>query len=402
MASYRRDLSAVYAAIHESTDPLRIPPLRDRARVLEAGLGDLLIRHHTSGPRVPTASEPETGHRPSGQARQAGVAFHVSGADVVAFTVHGSQVSAAILRGAHDRARVLIDQLSAQWGRFRMGRHLDLREHEAQLTATTRAILSELYDVLLRPLDLPITDGGTLVVSPDRLLHRIPFQALHDGTGYLLERCSVVVCPTTLEEPPPDPAPSEHLLAVGVPDDRAPHITEEVERIAGVDPAARTVLIGEHATVAAVVDASAAATHVHLACHGMYREENPLFSSLRFADRWATVSEMLELDLSGKAITLSACESGRAGDSAEPVGMAWGFLAAGAGSVVVSQWVLDDESSSEVMVGYHLALRGGHPADRALRDAQLAVMRRRPHPYYWAPFVYVASPFGSDPGTRSS
>ena len=401
VARYRRDLSAVYAAIHEATDLRRIPPLRDRARELEAQLGDLLIRHHSSGPRLAGGTESGV-RRPVDQTRQPGVAFHVAGADVVAFTVDGPQVSATILRGAHDRARVLVDQLSAQWGRFRMSRHMDLSEHEGQLTATTRAILGELYDVLLRPLELPVTDGGSLVVSPDRLLHRIPFQALHDGNAYLLERCSVIVSPTTLAAPRPTPPPRPgQLLVVGVPDDRAPYITAEVELIAGSDPLAGTVLLGDQATVAAVVDASAAATHIHLACHGMYREENPLFSSLRFADRWSTVSEMLELDLGGKSVTLSACESGRADDSAEPVGMAWGFLAAGASSVVVSQWVLDDESSSEVMAAYHGGLRGGRSADEALRDAQLAVMRSRPHPYYWAPFVYVASPFALDPGTRS-
>ena len=402
VASHRRSLSAVYAAIHESTDPRRTAPLRDRARELEAQLGDLLIRHHASGPDTSADVEPGTGRSTPDTDRQPGVAFHVVGADVVAFTVDGDRVSGTILRGAHDRARVLVDQLSAQWGRFRMGVHVDLRPHETQLAATTRAILGELYDVLLRPLDLPITVGGSLVVSPDRVLHRIPFHALYDGTGYLLERCPIVVAPTTLAAQQPAPATPPRLLLVGVPDERAPSITDEVELIAGADPSGTTVLLGDRATVAGVAAASADATHLHLACHGMYRDENPLFSSLRFADRWSTVSEVLELDLSGKAVTLSACESGRADDAAEPVGMAWGFLAAGARSVVVSQWVLDDETSAAVMADYHAGLRAGTPAEGALRDAQLAVMRRRPHPYYWAPFVYVASPFASDPGTRSS
>ncbi len=401
VASYRRRLSAVYAAIHESTDPQRIAPLRDRARELEAQLGDLLIRHHSSGLHVVTDNERDAAASAQVHVRRPGVAFHVAGADIVAFTVDGTTVSGTILRGAYDRARVLVDQLSAQWGRFRMGLHFDLSQHEARLTATTRAILAELYDVLVRPLDLPVADGGNLVVSPDRLLHRIPFQALHDGDAYLLERFPIVMSPTTLSLSKTAPATSQRLLVVGVPDDRAPSIASEVELIASADPDT-TVLLGDDATVAAVVEASAGATHVHLACHGMYREENPLFSSLRFADRWSTVSEVLELDLNGKAVTLSACESGRADDSADPVGMAWGFLAAGADSVVVSQWVLDDEVSSEVMATYHARLRAGRPAEQALREAQLAVLQHRPHPYYWAPFVYVASPFSAVPETRTS
>ena len=402
VTSHRRSLSAVYAAIHEATDPQLVPSLRDRARELEANLGDLLIRHHTTGARPSLGSGPGGAHQDLGEDRRPGVAFHVAGADIVAFTVDGADVSGAILRGAHDRIRILVDQMSAQWSRFRLGPHVDLRPHEDRLTATTRSILAELYDVLLRPLDLPIGDDRGLVVSPDRLLQRIPFQALHDGNQYLLERCPVVVSPTTLALGSPAPRRPRRLLVVGVPDERAPRIAEEVELISGPDAPVGTVLVGEHATVASVVRASADATDVHLACHGMYREENPLFSSLRFADRWWTVSEVLELDLTGKAVTLSACESGRADESAEPIGMAWGFLAAGASSVVVSQWVLDDQTSSEVMAAYHSGLRDDLTPERALREAQLAALARRPHPYYWAPFVYVASPIAIVPGTRSS
>ncbi len=331
------------------------------------------------------------------------MAFHVAGADIVAFTVDGSAVSGTILRGAYDRSRVLVDQLSAQWGRFRMGAHFDLSQHEARLDGDHPAILAELYDVLLRPLDLPIADGGASSCHPTGCCTGSPSRRSTTATPTCSSAVPIVMAPTTLAlrtaESPPT---SRRLLVVGVPDDRAPSIAGEVALIAGADPDATTVLLGDGATVAAVVDASAHATHVHLACHGMYREENPLFSSLRFADRWSTVSEVLELDLNGKAVTLSACESGRADDSADPVGMAWGFLAAGASSVVVSQWVLDDEVSSEVMAGYHAGLRDGRPAEEALRDAQLAVLRHRPHPYFWAPFVYVASPFSAASETRSS
>ncbi len=391
IASYRRRLSAVYAAIHESTEPRRTTPLRDRARELETQLGDLLIR--TAASRATTQSHPDRDESPESQVsdRAPGVSYHVAGADVIAFAVSGASVSGVVLAGAYDRARVLLSQLSAQWGRFRMGTRIDVGRHSEQMTATVRAILTDLYDTLVRPLDLPETRGGALMVSPDRLLHRVPFHALHDGTGYLLERHPVVVAPTTLRERSGPPPRSGEALVVGVPDERAPRIREEVARVAA-DSRAR-VLFGNDATVDAVLAAVADAADIHLACHGMYREENPLFSSLRFADRWATVSEVLEVDLSGKALTLSACESGRSGDTAEPVGMAWAFLAAGAESVVVSQWVLDDESSTEVMAGYHAGLRAGQSAADALRGAQLSAMRLRPHPYHWAPFVHVASPF---------
>lgn len=395
VAAYRRDLSAVYAAIHESREPSRTSPLRERASELESRLGDLLVRSHTSDPRPQVDDGDQQVPTVADRPRRPGVVFHVAAADVIAFVVDGEDVSCTLLRGAYDRVVRLVAQLNAQWARFRMGHRIDMRQHEAHLVATTRSVLGELYDVLLRPLDLPIGDDSTVVVTPDRVLHRVPFHALHDGTSYLVERCAVVISPTTLAEPTAVRTPDLRLLVVGVPDERAPHIADEVARVAPADTSSATVLLGDAATAEAFGSATRDATHVHLACHGMYREENPLFSSLRFADRWSTLSEVLELDLAGKAITLSACESGRADDAAEPVGMAWGFLAAGARSVVVSQWVLDDESSAEVMASYHDHLRAGGSSERALRSAQLAVMAQRPHPYHWAPFVHVESPFAA-------
>ncbi len=184
LAAHRRDLSAVYAAIHESRDPSRTTPLRDRARELESRLGDLLVRHNTADARLDAddadiLSPGADADRP----RRPGLVFHVVAADIVVFVVDGDAVSCTVLRGAYDHVVRLVAQLSAQWGRFRMGHRIDMRQHEAHLVATTRSILGELYDVLLRPLDLAIVDDSTLVITPDRLLHRIPFHGLHDGTS---------------------------------------------------------------------------------------------------------------------------------------------------------------------------------------------------------------------------
>jgi len=132
---------------------------------------------------------------------------------------------------------------------------------------------------------------------------------------------------------------------------------------------------------------------LHLACHGLYRSGNPLFSALRLADRWVNAAEILDLDLGGALVTLSACESGRPSrDSAEPVGLAWAFLAAGASGVVVSQWLVDDDATSTLMTALYGHLAAGLGPAEALRQAQLRVAASSPHPYRWAPFVYVASP----------
>jgi CHAT domain-containing protein len=111
------------------------------------------------------------------------------------------------------------------------------------------------------------------------------------------------------------------------------------------------------------------------------------------ADRWLTSAEVTELDLGGALVTLSACESGRpAENTAEPVGLAWAFLAAGASAAIVSQWVVDDDVTAELMSTVYRHLHAGATPGRALQLAQQTAALEHPHPYYWAPFVSVASP----------
>jgi CHAT domain-containing protein len=130
---------------------------------------------------------------------------------------------------------------------------------------------------------------------------------------------------------------------------------------------------------------------VHLACHGLFRADNPMFSSLKLHDGWLTAAEVMRLDLAGALVTLSACESGRnevfAGD--EPIGLTRAFLGVGASTLVVSLWLVQDEATALLMEKYYERLRGNMGPAEALRAAQLAIMDEYPHPYYWAPFITV-------------
>jgi CHAT domain-containing protein len=89
------------------------------------------------------------------------------------------------------------------------------------------------------------------------------------------------------------------------------------------------------------------------------------------------------------------------------VGLSWAILLAGSASTVVSQWQVDAESTSTLMIGFHRALlhrptaasasaaSDGPPrVSTALRRAALDVMRdpRYKHPFYWASFRVVGAP----------
>ncbi len=96
-------------------------------------------------------------------------------------------------------------------------------------------------------------------------------------------------------------------------------------------------------------------------------------------------------------VTLSACETGL-GDliNGQGVyGLQRAFLTAGARSVVMSLWVVDDDATQQLMTEFYKNYLGNTPAGKgkreALRKAQLAVRKHYPHPYHWGAFVLIGN-----------
>jgi len=130
---------------------------------------------------------------------------------------------------------------------------------------------------------------------------------------------------------------------------------------------------------------------LHLACHGLFRADNPMFSAVKLHDGWLNAADVMQLNLKDALVTLSACESGRntvlLGD--EVIGLPRAFLGAGAASVVVSLWLVQDESTVTLMTHWYRELRERTGRAAALQAAQQALREKYPHPYYWAPFVLI-------------
>ena len=105
-----------------------------------------------------------------------------------------------------------------------------------------------------------------------------------------------------------------------------------------------------------------------------------------------TALEASGLDLWGtKLVTLSACDTGvgevRNGEGV--YGLRRAFLLAGTETLVMSLWPLSDYIARETMVTYYTGLRAGLGRGEALRQAKLAMLKRkvRQHPFYWASFI---------------
>ena len=76
------------------------------------------------------------------------------------------------------------------------------------------------------------------------------------------------------------------------------------------------------------------------------------------------------------------------------IGLSWAFFVAGCPTTVVSQWSVEAESTSQLMVEFHRNLLVGLTKAEALRRAELKLLKGNPryrHPFYWAGFVVIGS-----------
>ncbi|HEX8822391.1 MAG TPA: tetratricopeptide repeat protein [Archangium sp.] len=103
-----------------------------------------------------------------------------------------------------------------------------------------------------------------------------------------------------------------------------------------------------------------------------------------------TALEVAGLNLWGtQLVVLSACDTGR-GDvriGQGVYGLRRAFLVAGAETVVMSLWKVNDETTRELMEVYYRNLLEGQGRATALREAMRELRRTQPHPHHWAPFL---------------
>ncbi|HSK73984.1 MAG TPA: CHAT domain-containing protein, partial [Pyrinomonadaceae bacterium] len=181
-----------------------------------------------------------------------------------------------------------------------------------------------------------------------------------------------------------------NALLIGFADEKIPLVNQEIETLSEIFPKKKS-FVGDKANFASFIKNAAKFDILHLACHGQFRPENPLFSSLHLADGWITVRDICSQKLNAGLVTLSACETGLnkifAGD--EILGLARGFLSAGASSLVLSLWTVSDEATAQLMKDFYKNLQRGSSISASLAGAQRNFIRREVHPYFWSPFALI-------------
>lgn len=309
-----------------------------------------------------------------------------------------------------------------------------------------------LFNLIIKPLLLLISpQSQRLILSPDGQLNLVPFAALHDGKQFLIERFKELhyvssgrdLLQTELQQPPATsvalfanpafnakpPVTADTPLASRGPKlgggryASLPGFTTEAAEIRKLLPAAQ-LWQGEEATKETLLALESPGI-LHVATHGRFVADesvapttasrgpvltaprapgprlDPLLRSMLVmaganhppeSAGLATALEVEGMNLLGtQLVVLSACHTGegviRAGQGV--YGLRRAVLVAGAETLVMSLWSVNDKATSELMPRYYQGLVNGSGRAAAMREAALEVRQKYPHPHYWAPFIVM-------------
>jgi CHAT domain-containing protein len=211
-------------------------------------------------------------------------------------------------------------------------------------------------------------DDRPLVIVPTGELHAVPWALLPALRGR-----PVTVAPSAtawLRAAQRPERAGTVVLVVGPGLDGA---AAEIDDLAARHPRA-VCLSGPHATAEATLAAIDGADLVHVAAHGTFRSDNPLFSNLQLADGPLTVYDLERLRRAPRRLILSACDTGlsavRPGD--ELMGLATALFALGTQTLIGSVVPVPDVDTHRLMLAVHDGLQAGASPARALADAQAA------------------------------
>ena len=159
-------------------------------------------------------------------------------------------------------------------------------------------------------------------------------------------------------------------------------------------------LVGKQATKDQVLTLISSVALVHIAAHGKMETGEIVLApnttrSSSIPDKedyLLTMKDVLKTQIRARLVVLSCCHSAWGEVKAEGVvGIARAFLGAGARSVLVSLWAIDDEATMEFMEFFYRQLVNGRSASEALNKAMKSMREsdRFSAVKYWAPFVLI-------------
>ena len=261
---------------------------------------------------------------------------------------------------------------------FALRRLLRGGQSGAQARQRAEFSLARLRQALVEPLGV----GGDvpLVVVPSGPLHRVPWSGLHTG-----EMCVVPSATFWARGRRAAASPDGTGLAL-VAGPGLPGAMAEVQEVHRARPES-DLLLPPDSTVRATLNLISHAELAHVACHGLFRSDNPLFSSLLLSDGPLTLYEVLASGVVPRRVVLAACESGVEHSYAggEVLGFVGALMARGTAGVVASTIPLPDGASVPLMTSLHRNVAVGESLSEALWKARAGADLERAEDYAaWA------------------
>jgi CHAT domain-containing protein/tetratricopeptide (TPR) repeat protein len=233
--------------------------------------------------------------------------------------------------------------------------------------AATEHAAARLDAQLFDPLRERVADRP-LVLVPTGALNAMPWSALPTCA-----RRAVTVAPSAAVWLRACDRPRATGDAVLVAGPRLPAAQTECTSLAAILPGAR-VLLGEEASAGRVAAALDGAALAHVAAHGTFRADNPLFSTIELADGPLTAYELERLATPPGCVVLSTCDSGRstvdAGD--ELLGFTAVLLGLGTRTLIASVLPVPAEATIALMLELHRQMVAGTGPAEALAAARRA------------------------------
>ena len=289
------------------------------------------------------------------------------------------------------RLSAILGMLQQQFSQFGLSA-AHVEQFAKQLFSTTQESLHRLYLELIGPIR-DVIKGQHLVIVPHESLHSVPFHALFDGSNYLIDLFTVSQAPSASIYVQCCRKRANHNgvpLILGVATQQTPCVDDELKSLATIFPDAK-LFFGPDATEMVLRQNGPTSRLIHIATHGVFRQDQPMFSGICLGDTFLSLYDLYSLKLPASHVTLSGCSTGlnavASGD--EIIGLARGLLSAGARSLLLSLWDVNDKSTAEFMKVFYGSFVQGQNAALALQNAMQAIRRIHPHPYYWAPFTLM-------------
>lgn len=328
--------------------------------------------------------------------------------------------------------------------RLENGTDLEGRAMEFYKRAVTKGVPDDVsYGKFWARIEEQVSGIKTIYFSPDGAYNKLNINTLKNEKGeYLITKHDVVLLGNSKDliriKSKKNPGKMVNAFLVGFPDyandkiNPLPGTKKEIEAISKLLTTSGykvTQHLEKNATEENVKDASGQGL-IHIATHGFFAPEkeirdgsvfgitaenatnNPLLrSGLIMAsvkesnpelnadmsnteNGVLTAYEAMNLNLTGTSLViLSACETGLGEvKSGEGVyGLQRAFLVAGAETLIMSLWKVDDEGTQQLMTNFYTNWLKSGNKQAAFKEAQLQLMTKFPEPYYWGAFVMVGN-----------